>query len=51
MQIELESLKNETDEFSTERGAKIEKDLKTTKETAQALTEIWQAGPLLFLLA
>lgn len=41
MHIELESLKNETDVFSAEQRAKIENDLKATKEEAQVLTEIW----------
>ncbi|THU87995.1 P-loop containing nucleoside triphosphate hydrolase protein [Dendrothele bispora CBS 962.96] len=43
MQIELESLKNESDIFSVERREKVEADLKKKKEEAQAMTEIWQA--------
>ena len=44
MEIELESLKAETDVFSVERRAKIEKDLRERKEKAQELTAIWQSG-------
>ena len=44
MEIELESLKVETDVFSVERRAKIEKDLKERKEKAEELTAIWQNG-------
>ena len=44
MQIELESLKAETDVFSVERRSKIEKDLKERKERAEELTAIWQNG-------
>ncbi|THH16846.1 hypothetical protein EW146_g3854 [Bondarzewia mesenterica] len=43
IQIELESLKNETDVFSQERKDKLEKDLVQKKEEAEALTAIWQA--------
>lgn len=42
MEIELESLKAETDVFSVERRGKIEKDLKERKEKAEELTAIWQ---------
>jgi ATP-dependent Clp protease ATP-binding subunit ClpB len=45
MQIELESLKNESDVFSVERRQKIEDDLKVTKQKAEELTVIWKAGP------
>jgi ATP-dependent Clp protease ATP-binding subunit ClpB len=44
MEIELESLKAETDVFSFERRGKIEKDLKERKEKAEELTAIWQNG-------
>jgi ATP-dependent Clp protease ATP-binding subunit ClpA len=44
MEIELESLKAETDVFSVERRGKIEKDLKERKEKAEELTAIWQNG-------
>ena len=44
MEIELESLKAETDVFSVERRAKIEKDLKERKEKAEELTTVWQNG-------
>ncbi|KAK7694949.1 hypothetical protein QCA50_002137 [Cerrena zonata] len=43
LQIEAESLKNESDVFSVERRNKIEQDLKTKREEAEKLTEIWQA--------
>ena len=46
MEIELESLKAETDVFSVERRSKIEKDLKERKEKAEELTAIWQNGTL-----
>ncbi|KIJ21236.1 hypothetical protein PAXINDRAFT_125860, partial [Paxillus involutus ATCC 200175] len=42
LQIELESLKNETDVFSVERRAKLQEDLRMKKEEAQQLTAIWQ---------
>ena len=44
MEIELESLKAETDVFSVERRDKIERDLKERKEKAEELTAIWQNG-------
>ena len=44
MEIELESLKAETDVFSVERRSKIEKDLMERKERAEELTVIWQNG-------
>lgn len=44
MEIELESLKAETDVFSVERRGKIEKDLKERKEKAEELTAVWQNG-------
>ncbi|TFY76866.1 hypothetical protein EWM64_g7147 [Hericium alpestre] len=43
IQIELESLKNESDVFSQERRKKLEEDLQHTREEATALTTIWQA--------
>lgn len=44
LQIELESLKKETDVFSVERRNKVESDLALKKEEASALTREWQAG-------
>ncbi|KAI0057375.1 P-loop containing nucleoside triphosphate hydrolase protein [Artomyces pyxidatus] len=41
-QIELESLKNESDVFSQERKAALERDLAAKREEAQSLTAIWQ---------
>ncbi|KAJ3887938.1 P-loop containing nucleoside triphosphate hydrolase protein [Lentinula edodes] len=43
LQIELASLKNESDVFSVERREKVESDLKRKKDEAQHLTSIWQA--------
>ncbi|KAF6753367.1 P-loop containing nucleoside triphosphate hydrolase protein [Ephemerocybe angulata] len=43
LQIELESLKKETDVFSVERRAKVEEELKTKREEASMLTRVWQA--------
>ncbi|GJJ11715.1 hypothetical protein Clacol_005952 [Clathrus columnatus] len=43
LQIELESLKNETDVYSVERRCDVEKALKAKKEEAARLDEIWQA--------
>ncbi|KAE9397053.1 P-loop containing nucleoside triphosphate hydrolase protein [Gymnopus androsaceus JB14] len=43
LQIELESLKNESDVFSVERREKVESDLRHKKDEAQRLTEIWQS--------
>ncbi|KAJ2917082.1 hypothetical protein MD484_g3350, partial [Candolleomyces efflorescens] len=43
LQIELESLKNETDVFSAERRAKVESDLRDKREEASNLTNVWQA--------
>ena len=44
LQIELESLKKESDVFSVERRLKVEEDLKNKKEEAEELTQKWQAG-------
>ena len=44
LQIELESLKKETDVFSVERRRKVEGDLTFKKEEASILTREWQAG-------
>ncbi|KAF8448727.1 P-loop containing nucleoside triphosphate hydrolase protein [Boletus edulis BED1] len=44
LQIELESLKNETDVFSVERQTKLENDLRFKRDEAQQLTAIWQNG-------
>ncbi|KIK61765.1 hypothetical protein GYMLUDRAFT_73272 [Collybiopsis luxurians FD-317 M1] len=43
LQIELESLKNESDVFSVERRHKVESDLKYKKDEAERLTKIWQS--------
>ncbi|KAI0760844.1 P-loop containing nucleoside triphosphate hydrolase protein [Irpex lacteus] len=43
LQIELESLKNESDVFSVERRNKVEDNLKAKREEADRLTAIWQA--------
>lgn len=43
LQIELESLKNESDVFSVERRGKVEKDLEHKREEAERLTSIWKA--------
>ena len=44
LQIELESLKNESDTFSVERRNKVEQELKEKREEAAALTGVWQTG-------
>ena len=43
LQIELESLKNETDVFSVERRAAVEDTLRARRAEADNLTQIWQA--------
>ncbi|KAF9558351.1 P-loop containing nucleoside triphosphate hydrolase protein, partial [Agrocybe pediades] len=43
LQIELESLKKETDVFSVERRTKVEEDLLLKRQEAEALTAVWQA--------
>ncbi|CAL1695237.1 unnamed protein product [Somion occarium] len=43
LQIELESLKNESDVFSIERRSKVEQDLTQKREEAEQLTAIWQS--------
>ncbi|KAF8909848.1 P-loop containing nucleoside triphosphate hydrolase protein [Mucidula mucida] len=42
LQIELESLKNESDIFSVERRQKVETDLAAKRDEASRLTAIWQ---------
>lgn len=42
MQIELESLKKETDVFSVERREKLEDDLKKKQQDVEELTKVWQ---------
>ncbi|CCH45395.1 ATP-dependent Clp protease ATP-binding subunit ClpB [Wickerhamomyces ciferrii] len=42
IQIELESLKKETDPLSVERREKLEKDLKLKQEELKRLTEVWE---------
>ena len=44
LQIELESLKNETDVFSVERRNAVEVLLKNKRQKASEITTIWQAG-------
>lgn len=43
LQIELESLKKETDVFSVERREKLEQDLLLKRQEAEQLTAVWQA--------
>ncbi|RXW18024.1 hypothetical protein EST38_g7822 [Candolleomyces aberdarensis] len=43
LQIELESLRNETDVFSVERRGKVESDLRAKREEASNLTNVWHA--------
>lgn len=42
IQIELESLKKETDPISVERREKIEKDLETKQAEVDRLTKVWE---------
>ncbi|KIJ99000.1 hypothetical protein K443DRAFT_8738 [Laccaria amethystina LaAM-08-1] len=42
LQIELESLKNESDTFSVERKNKVEQELNEKREDAAALAGVWQ---------
>lgn len=44
LQIELESLKNESDVFSEERRARVEADLNTKRKAAGDLTIVWETG-------
>jgi ATP-dependent Clp protease ATP-binding subunit ClpB len=44
LQIELESLKNESDVFSVERREKVEEKLRESRKEGERLTGIWQAG-------
>ena len=46
LQIELESLKKETDVFSIERRDKVEEGLLVKRQEANTLTALWQAGAL-----
>ncbi|PAV15774.1 P-loop containing nucleoside triphosphate hydrolase [Pyrrhoderma noxium] len=43
LQIELESLKKESDVFSVERRERVEQQLEEKRKEAAALTEVWQA--------
>ncbi|RPD57285.1 P-loop containing nucleoside triphosphate hydrolase protein [Lentinus tigrinus ALCF2SS1-7] len=43
LEIERESLKNETDVFSVERRQKVESTLQEKRELAAQLTQVWQA--------
>jgi ATP-dependent Clp protease ATP-binding subunit ClpA len=43
IQIELESLRKETDEISKERRSKLEDSLKLKRDELSRLTEIWEA--------
>lgn len=47
LQIELESLKNETDVFSVDRRHEVEKQLEAKRDEAARLGEVWQAGKCL----
>ena len=47
LQIELESLKKETDVFSVERRSQVEEDLLIKRQEADGLTAVWKAGALL----
>jgi ATP-dependent Clp protease ATP-binding subunit ClpB len=44
MQIELASLRNESDPLSAERRAALEQALERTRKEAAALEDQWQAG-------
>lgn len=44
LQIELESLRNESDVLSVERRQKLEQYLASKKEDAAKLTSLWKAG-------
>lgn len=44
LQIELESLKKESDTFSVERRVAVEADIKTKREQASEMLMIWQTG-------
>lgn len=48
LQIELESLKKESDTFSVERREKVEADLAAKRTEASQLTTIWQTGQYSF---
>ncbi|KXN84144.1 Heat shock protein 78, mitochondrial [Leucoagaricus sp. SymC.cos] len=44
LQIELESLKKETDVFSVERRDKVQSELDSKRKEAEELTKIWKAA-------
>lgn len=44
LQIELESLKNESDVMSVERRTKVEAQLNRKKRKAENLSALWHAG-------
>lgn len=44
IQIELESLKNESDVFSEERRTRLESELQEKRTEASELTSIWHTG-------
>ncbi|KAK9370655.1 P-loop containing nucleoside triphosphate hydrolase protein [Lipomyces kononenkoae] len=46
IQIELESLKKESDPLSVERRSKLEQDLKYKQEEVKRLTEVWEKEKL-----
>lgn len=48
LQIELESLKNESDVFSVQRREKVQVELKEKRQEALKMTDIWQAGTSLY---
>ena len=47
LQIELESLKNETDVFSLERKERCERELEEKRKEAERLTKVWQEGMII----
>jgi hypothetical protein len=49
LEIELESLENETDVLSKERRTKVKSDLLIKRQEADWLSLLWQAGALFFL--
>ena len=51
LQIELESLKNETDVFSSERRRAVERELEAKRAEAGKLTTVWQDGAWLLISA
>jgi ATP-dependent Clp protease ATP-binding subunit ClpA len=50
IQIELESLKNETDAFSIERRETLERELQSKREDISRLTKMWHDGTRFWLV-